>query len=294
MKSPALPFAIMPLTIIIVVGSSLIASAQPGANIKIITTPVRGAVYMLEGQGGNIGVSSGPDGVLIVDDQYDYLAEKIQTAIAAIGKGDVKFVLNTHWHGDHTGGNEVFGLHAPIIAHENVRKRLLEDGATPAPKVALPVITYADGVSVHFNGETIRVYHLPTGHTDGDSVVYFTESNVMHMGDLFFSGRFPYIDLGSGGDVAGYVRNIGTVLERLPADVKIIPGHGPLSTVAELKAFQAMLHETTGLVRERIAAGKSLTEAQAMGMPEKYESWGKGFINTDRWIEIVYTSFTKK
>ncbi len=289
MKSPHLL-----LTIVILAASSLTAVAHhPGEDVQITTTEVRGPVYMLEGRGGNIGVSAGPDGVLLIDDQFDYLAEKIQKAIDALGRGKLKFVLNTHWHGDHTGGNKIFGRQAPIVAHENVRKRLLEDGDSPAPKEALPVITYKDGISIHFNGETIRVYHLPAGHTDGDSVIYFTESNVLHMGDLFFSGRFPYIDLGSGGDVAGFLKNVDTVIDRLADDVKIIPGHGPLSTIDDLKTFRGMLRETTGLVRERIDTGKSLEEAQAMGLPEKWNSWGKDFISNDRWIEIVYTSFTR-
>ena len=290
MKSPRLL-----LTGIILAASSLAAVAhQRGEDVQIKTTAVRGPVYMLEGRGGNIGVSAGPDGVLIIDDQFDYLAEKIQKAIDALGRGELKFVLNTHWHGDHTGGNKIFGRQAPIVAHENVRKRLLEDSESPAPKEALPVITYQDGISIHFNGETIRVYHLPAGHTDGDSVIYFTESNVLHMGDLFFSGRFPYIDLGSGGDVAGFLKNVDTVIDRLADDVKIIPGHGPLSTIDDLRKFRGMLRETTDLVRQRINDGKSLEEAQAMGLPEKWDSWGKEFISNDRWIEIVYTSFSRK
>ncbi len=193
---------------------------------------------MLQGAGGNIGVSVGPDGILIVDDQYAPLADKIKAALKTLGEGKLKFVLNTHWHGDHTGGNAAFGPEAPVIAHENVRKRMATTqtneffkSTTPAsPKEALPVITFGHSVSIHFNGEEIRAIHFPTGHTDGDSIIYFTTSNVIHMGDHFFTGRFPFVDLDSGGDVEGFTKNVGDVIAKLPAGVKIIPGHGPLST----------------------------------------------------------------
>ncbi len=267
---------------------------QEGEDVEVTSQPVRGAVHVVTGRGGNIGVSAGEDGLLIVDDQFDYLAEKIQATIDAMDKGKLKFVLNTHWHGDHTGGNEIFGRRATIVAHDNVRKRLMENDEGPAPKSALPVITFSDGISVHFNGETIRVFHLPTGHTDGDSVVLFTESNVLHMGDQFFAGRFPYVDLGSGGDVQGYLNNVNTVIDNIPDDILIIPGHGEVSTVDDLIRFRDMMQETTDEVRGRIDDGKTLEEAQAMGLPEKWDAWGKDFISTDRWIEIIYTSFTKE
>ena len=163
----------------------------------------------------------------------------------------------------------------------------------PAPKDALPVITFDQSVSVHFNGEEIRLIHFPHGHTDGDAVIFFTGSNVVHMGDDFFNGGFPFIDIDSGGDVDGYVKNVGEVLTKLPAGVKIIPGHGPLATAADLKKFDDMLVATTGIVRKQIAAGKSLDQIKKEGLPE-WSSWGKGFVNTDRWIETIYRSFTGK
>jgi cyclase len=267
---------------------------QDLSKVEIKATHVAGNIHMLEGSGGNIGVSVGADGILIVDDQFAPLADKIRVALKKLGEGKLKYVLNTHWHGDHTGGNKEFGPEAPIIAHDNVRKRLAgelkaEGRETPAsPKEALPVITFDQSLSVHFNGEEIRVLHYPHGHTDGDSVIFFTRSNVVHMGDDFFNGMFPFIDLASGGDVEGYARNVESVIAKIPADAKIIPGHGPLASVADLKNFHRMLVETTGIVRERMKAGKSLDQIKAEGLPEKWNSWGTGFIKTPVWIQTLY------
>jgi len=276
--------------------------AQDFSKVEIKVTKVAGNVYMLEGSGGNIGVSVGPDGILIVDDQFAPLADKIRAALKTLGEGKLKFVLNTHYHGDHTGGNVVFGPDALIIAQANVRKRLSTEQisrffnrTTPAsPKEALPVITFDQTVSIFFNGEEIKVIHFPKGHTDGDSVIFFTGSNVVHMGDDFFNGRFPVVDLEAGGDVEGMTKNIGDIISKLPAGVKIIPGHGPLSDVEGLKAFHRMLIETTDIVRKRMAAGKTLEQIKAEGLPEEWKSWGPGFINTSRWIELVYNSLSAK
>ena len=262
------------------------------SKVVVKTTPVAGNVHMLEGAGGNVGVSIGPDGVLIVDDQFAPLAEKISAAIEKLDSGPIKFVLNTHWHGDHTGGNAFFGRKANIVAQTNVRKRMADKSDTP--KEALPVVTFEDSASVHFNGEEISLIHLGPGHTDGDSVIHFTKSGVVHMGDLFFNGRFPYVDLGSGGDVAGLLNNIETVLKKLPADVKIIPGHGALATRADLEKYRDMLVDTITLVKKAIADGKSTADVKAAGVPEKYKDWGAGFINTGRWLEISYNSLSKK
>jgi glyoxylase-like metal-dependent hydrolase (beta-lactamase superfamily II) len=283
----------------------VLAAASAGAQqrdfskVEMKATPVAGKVWMLEGAGGNIGVSVGSDGILIVDDQFAPLADKIRAALKGLGQGKLKFVLNTHWHGDHTGGNEVFGPEAPIIAHDNVRKRLAE-GMTipdrtvaPAPPQALPVVTFDESLSIHFNGEEIEVIHFPHGHTDGDSVIFFTGSKVVHMGDDFFAGRFPFVDLASGGDVQGLTKNIEAVLKRLPADAKIIPGHGPLSTRQDLERFHRMLVETTDVVRQRIQAGKSREQIQAEGLPEAWKEWGTGFIDTNRWLATVHESLTR-
>src|SRR6476620_5124502 len=272
------------------------------SQVEIKGTKINGNVYMLEGAGGNIGVSVGTDGILIVDDQFAPLAEKIRAALKTLGDGKLKFILNTRWHGDHTGGNVAFGREAPIIAHDNVRKRLsteqrseLFKQTTPAsPKEALPVITFDQSLSVHFNGEEIKVIHFPHGHTDGDSVIFFTTSNVVHMGDDFFSGRFPFVDLESGGSVEGLTKNIAEIIPKLPAGVKLIPGHGPVSTVDDLKAYHRMLTETTEIVRKQMAANKSLDQIKKEGLPAEWKSWGEGFIKTDQWIELVFRSLTMK
>lgn len=274
-------------------------SQQDFSKVEVQATKVAGNVHMLTGSGGNIGVSVGADGILIVDDQYAPLADKIKAALKSLGEGKLKFILNTHWHGDHTGGNIVFGPEAPVIAHTNVRKRLQEGMTTPrkvdpAKKEALPVITFDQSVSIHFNGEEIRVLHFPHGHTDGDAVIFFTSSNVVHMGDDFFNGMFPFIDIDSGGDVDGYVKNVGEVLAKLPAGAKIIPGHGPLATADDLKKFHQMLVATTGIVRDKVAAGKTLDQIKAEGLPAEWNSWGAGFIKTDRWLETLYRAYAKK
>lgn len=275
------------------------AQQQDFSKVEIKATKVSGNVYMLEGAGGNIGVSVGPDGILIVDDEFAPLADKIKAALSRLGEGKLKFVLNTHWHGDHTGSNVRFGPEAPIIAQTNVRKRLETEqkifgqAVQPTPKEGLPVITFDQSLSVHFNGEEIRVIHFPHGHTDGDSVIFFTRSNVVHMGDDFFSGMFPFVDLDSGGDVENLAKNVGEIIGKLPAGVKIIPGHGPLSTVDDLRLFQTMLTETTGIVRQRMAAGRTLDQIKAAGLPDRWKPWGTGFIKTDQWIELIYRSLSR-
>ena len=285
---------------VVVVAASAPALAQRDFDaIEIKVTRVAGKVYMLEGAGGNIGVSAGDDGLLMIDDQFAPLAPKIKAALRDIAEGELKFVINTHWHGDHTGGNEVFGAEATIIAHHNVRRRLAGDPkmgdrvARDKPKQALPVVTYPDELHVHFNGETIRVVHFPHGHTDGDSVVFFPQSNVVHMGDDFFAGRYPFVDLGAGGDVQGLADNIAKILAMLPKDVKVIPGHGPLSGRADLELYHEMLVASLQLVKRARAAGKSAAEIEQTGMPERWNGWGDGFISTDRWLQTVYDSLAR-
>jgi cyclase len=275
------------------------ANAQTDySKVEIKATKVAGNVYMLEGAGGNIGVSVGPDGILIVDDQFAPLAEKIRASLKTLGEGKLKYILNTHWHGDHTGGNAVFGPEAPIIAHDNVRKRLSTEQrieffkmTVPAsPKEALPVITFDNSLAVYFNGEEIRAIHYPHGHTDGDSVIFFTTSNVVHLGDDFFAGSFPFVDVDSGGNVLGLAKNIGEIIPKIPAGAKLIPGHGALSTVDDLKAYHRMLLGTIDVVRKKAAAGKSLEQIKSEGLPDEWKSWGAGFIKTEQWIELIFKS----
>src|SRR5437588_878757 len=210
------------------------AQQQDFSKVEIKVQKVQGSVYMLTGAGGNIGVCVGDDGIVIVDDQFAPLAPKIKEALKSISTKPIKFIINTHYHGDHTGGNEVFGHDAPIIAHDNVRTRLaagteaLGRKTPPAPKGALPVITFNDRATLHVNGEDIQAVHFPHGHTDGDAVIFFPQSNVVHMGDDFFLGQFPFVDIENGGSVRGLVANLEKILPTLDKDVKIIPGHGTL------------------------------------------------------------------
>ena len=269
-------------------------------EVVIKTIKVGGNVYMLEGQGGNIGVSVGEDGIAMIDTQFAPLAPKIKAALKALGSEEPKFVFNTHWHGDHTGGNAEFGMKSFIIAHTNVRKRMMTGSSTPgrvipaAPKLALPFLTYEQSMNVHINGEDVRLVHFPKGHTDGDTFVFFPKSNVVHLGDQFFAGRFPFVDLNSGGTIQGLVQNLTNVIAQLPADVKIIPGHGPVSTLDDLKTYRQTIIETTDIVQKSMMSGKTLEQLKKEGLPAKYQSWGTGFIKTDRWIETIYNSYSKK
>ena len=271
------------------------AAQQEMSDVEITATRVADNIYMLQGRGGNIGVYVGSDGVLLVDDQYAPLVDKIRAALGEIvgGAVELEFVLNTHWHGDHVGGNVEFGAEAPVIAHTNVRERMSTRQETsfgvvePSAPEALPVLTFGDSVSIHFNGEEIRAIHYPHGHTDGDAVIFFTGSNVVHMGDVHFSGLFPFIDLSSGGSVRGVIDAVTRVVEQVPSDASVIPGHGPLSTVDDLREYLEMLKESVAFVEAGIEAGKSLDDLKAEGVPERWAGWSWGFIDGDRWIEIV-------
>ncbi len=281
-------------------GVSAAMGQQDFSGVEIKATRITEHVHMLEGRGGNLAVSIGEDGVLLIDDQYAPLAERILTAIDKLGGKKPKFILNTHWHGDHTGGNEFFGETGTIIAHTNVRERLATPqelfGRTiaPLPAGALPVITFDESLNIHFNGEELRVMHFPHGHTDGDSVVLFTKSNIIHMGDLMFMGMFPFVDLDHGGDVDGLILNVQRVIDQIQPGIKVIPGHGPLSDYEGLKTYHQMLVDTTDVVRKAIKAGKSAEFIKKMPAPEKWKSWGNGFIKTDRWMETIHRSLTRK
>jgi glyoxylase-like metal-dependent hydrolase (beta-lactamase superfamily II) len=270
--------------------SVVVAQDDRFANVTIETIPVAGNISILSGSGGNIGVSAGEDGILIVDDQYAPLAGRIRQALTALGSDAPEFVLNTHFHGDHTGSNADFGATGIIVAHENVRGRL-QSMETAA--VALPVITYDDDVTLHFNGEDITLIHMPAGHTDTDSVVLFAESNVIHMGDHFFNGAFPFIDLANGGTVQGYLFNLEKALSWIADDTRVIPGHGPLGTKADLLAFYNVIKDTSIEIRVMKSLGKSKDEITAEGLDPSLESWGAGFISEARWIETVYDSYRR-
>jgi cyclase len=278
-----------------------LAAQQDFSAVEVKATKVAGGVYMLTGGGGNIGVSVGDDGIVLIDDQYAPLAPKIEAALKTISTKPLRFIINTHYHGDHTGGNERFGSLAPIVAQENVRKRLKEGtttmfGPMPAqPKGALPVVTFNDTLTIHLNGEDIRAVHYANAHTDGDSVIWFTQSNVVHMGDNFFNGMFPVIDLDNGGGVKGMIRAAEQVASMIPADTKVIPGHGPLGDRDSLRKFAEMLKATSAAVQAGITAGKTVDQLKSEKVLAAWEDpWGKGFIKTDRFIDLLYRDLSRK
>jgi glyoxylase-like metal-dependent hydrolase (beta-lactamase superfamily II) len=257
-------------------------------DVEIKVKALAGSVYMLEGAGGNIGVSAGNDGILIIDDQFAPLAEKIAAALGELGSDAPKYVINTHYHGDHTGSNAFFHEHkgATIFAHENVRIRLSDDEKIST--AALPVVTFSDGIKLYFNDETIHVMHLSAGHTDGDSVIMFEQANVLHTGDLFFNGRFPFIDLNSGGTVKGYIASVKMLLQQIDDDTIIIPGHGSLGNKQQYTEFLAMMEQTLAFVQAQKAKGLSLNEVLRAGLDEKWADWNWSFITEEKWIKTLY------
>ncbi len=275
------------------------ASAQQDfSKVEIKAQQLAPGVAVLFGAGGNIGVSYGEDGTILIDDQFAPLTGKIQKAVADLGAQPVKFLINTHWHGDHSGGNENLGkAGATIMAHDNVRIRMASDQKTrfgdvkASPKVALPVITYAEGVKLHLNGEEVRVVHVPSAHTDGDSFIHWTKSNVIHMGDLFMLGvSFPFVDTNSGGDVRGFVKAADMVLAIANDQTKIVPGHGKVATKADLQNHRNMIAGTIAKVEAGIKAGKTLDQIKASRPADGYGVKADGFISADSFIETVYNT----
>ncbi|TMB07514.1 MAG: MBL fold metallo-hydrolase [Deltaproteobacteria bacterium] len=282
--------------------ASSAASAQQEdfSKVEIKATQVAGSVWMLEGSGGNIAVSAGDEGVVMVDDQFAPLVPKIKAALAKISQKPVRFLLNTHWHFDHVGGNAGMADTAAILAHENVRKRM-QAGAEmfgrkiePAEPRALPILTYQHDVTLWLNGEPVRALHVSPGHTDGDTVVFFTKSNVVHMGDDFFATGFPFVDLDSGGSVRGLIGAIDEVLPQIPPDAKVIPGHGSLQTVAALKKFRNRLDEIVALVARGLKSGKTVEQMQKEKLLAPYEDWNAGFVKADQFIAVVARDLTQR
>jgi len=276
---------------------------QDFSKVEIQAQPLGGTVYMLTGAGGNIGLSVGDEAVFMVDDQFAPLTPKIQEAIAKISPKPVRFLLNTHWHFDHTGGNENFGREgALILAHENVRKRMSVESfieflgmkVKAEPRQALPVVTFAAGLTLHVNGEEVRAIHVAPAHTDGDSIVHFARADVIHMGDTFFNKLYPFIDSSSGGRVEGVIAAADRVLEMAGAGTKIIPGHGPLANGVDLKAYRDMLATVSARIRAQVKAGKSLAQVIDSKPSAEYdEVWGKGFLNPQRFVEMLYKNLQK-
>ena len=281
-----------------------LSCVHPKSDSEINTIAVADKIYLLESAGsGNVGASIGKDGILIIDDKFAESADNLKATISNLSKNDIKFVINTHWHNDHTGANEIFGKDAVIIAHENVRTRLsnrqelkiLNRVYEPKPEQAWPVITFNQSITIYFNDEEIKVIHFQPGHTDGDSVVFFTKSNVVHTGDLFFNGWYPFIDLDSYGNIQGYTNNVEQLISMIPPDAKIIPGHGPLADLDDFKIFHNMLVQTSTIIKNKLDEGKTLEELKKAGLPEEIEQkWGHGFLPTDKWIEIIYRSYSRE
>jgi cyclase len=276
------------------------AQAQDLSQARLDTVPVRDDIWMLAGPGGNIGVAAGPDGVVLVDNQFAPMTDRILAAVAGISPAPVRLVINTHWHGDHTGGNEnLAGAGAVIIAHGNVRRRMSGEQVSaffasrvpPAPPAALPVLTFEHSVTLHLNGQTMHVLHLPAAHTDGDAVVRFEQANVIHLGDLYFNGFYPFIDVEAGGSLDGMVRALDAVLEQIGPETRVIPGHGPLSDRAGVLRYRGMLASVEARLRALHAEELDIDQIVAAGPTREFDAeWGGGFIKPDQWVRLMHRS----
>lgn len=276
--------------------SSQLVAAQK--DVQIQAKEVTDNIYMLTGKGGNLGVFIGPDGTFLIDDQFAPLTEKITAAIKSIGGNSPKFLINTHFHGDHTGGNENFGSTGSLIfSHDNVRNRLLNgsfirefnmkrDSVTP---VGLPVVTFSEDIKFHLNGDTVHAIHIPHSHTDGDSIIHFMSANVVHAGDVIFNGFYPFIDVSHGGSISGMIAGVKTILAISDENTKIIPGHGPLTNTTELGNYLHMLETAYERLRKLKADGKTAEEAiEAHPLKDFEEEWGDGIFTGDKWIKIIF------
>jgi len=273
-------------------------------DVKIEATDLGGGIHMLMGAGGNLGVCVGEDGVFLIDDQYAPLSERIMAAIAELSDQHPQFVFNTHWHGDHTGGNENFGAAGSIlVSHANVRRRLtteqfsefLDSRTPPSPDGALPVVTFTDSLSFFYNDQEIVIFHVPAAHTDGDGVVFFPKANVIHSGDVVFYTLYPYIDVAAGGSIDGVIAGVRTIMAMCDDETQIIPGHGPLVKKENLVEYLAMLEDVRGTVAREMAAGKDLAAIQAAKPAAAYDAdWGQKWLTSDQFVEMIYDSLGGK
>ena len=295
----ALAFAISPLAFAHGAGHFAQSAEQ---EVVIEATDLGDGIHMLVGQGGNIGVLAGDDGVFVIDSQFARIAPQNLAKINEIAGGSPTFLVNTHWHGDHTGGNANFG--ATIIAHDNVRARVSEDQTTtllgnerntPASApAAWPTITFDDDLTLHLNGQTIKVFHTPDAHTDGDAMVMFEDANILHMGDVFFVGNFPFVDVSSGGTLEGFLNAMRTAYDTTNPDTKIIPGHGPLATREDIAASIEMLEGVSAVTGEAFAAGMSVEDAVANELLAPWaEKWGTGFISAEVFTRLIFSDYER-
>lgn len=284
--------------VLLVAGAPLTAQAQNPDSVRILTERITDGIYVLRGQGGNIGVAIGADGVFIVDDQFAPLTPKILAAISALTDRPLRFVLNTHWHFDHTGGNENMGrAGALLVAHDNVRRRMstgqfvefLKREEPAAASGALPVVTFNDAVTFHLNGDDVTAIHLPTAHTDGDAAVYFQRANVVHMGDVYVRYGYPFVDLSSGGSLSGIIRGVDRVLAIINDSTKVIPGHGATGDRATLRAYRDMLVSVRDRVHTLATSGATLEQVLAAKPTATFDAdWGRGFIKPDDFVRFAY------
>jgi glyoxylase-like metal-dependent hydrolase (beta-lactamase superfamily II) len=287
------------IALAVALGAAAAVVAQNFDKVEVTSQQLADGVWMLKGAGGNLGVFAGPDGVVMIDDQYAPLSPKIRAAVKALSDRPIRAIINTHWHGDHTGGNENFARDgAEIFAHENVRKRMSEvhiftgvrsDTVQPSPAVAWPVVTFEEGLSLHLNGDDLSIIHVPPAHTDGDAFVWFHKANVIHAGDLCFNGLYPFIDASSGGNIDGMISADDRLLAIADDRTRIIPGHGPLTDRAGLKRFRDMLAEVRDRVAKQVRAGRTVDQLIASHATADLDStWGKGFMKPTMFLTAVY------
>ena len=290
------------ISLLCFISSSVFADKHHAEKHTFDTVKVTDKITMLQGKGGNIAILAGEQGLLMVDDDYRDMSLALKKQIQQYGGLDkLTYIINTHWHGDHTEGNLSLGSHALIVAHNNVRSRLLtvqeiklfEMVSQPYPADALPDITYTQAMTLFINNEEVNIIHYSEGHTDGDSIVFFKQANVVHMGDHFFSGFFPFIDIDHGGNVLNMAKNIKSVLDSIDDQTKIIPGHGSLSNKADLQDFYNMLLGTAAEVQQMIDKEMTLQQIKNQGLAKKWQPWTDGFISTETWIGIVYQSLIR-